>query len=242
MRIGPALWAVVAVTAAQALLGCRGTEAPAESAAGARVVSVAPVPGAFDAETLPVEEFAQRIDRASIPVVTSEQPSRGPVGAPVTIHVFSDFECPFCARAVPVLREVEAEFGGSVRIVWHDFPLPAHPHAELAAVAGALVYRERGGAAFWRFHDAVFDAAPDGLDEHLVRTLAKREGVDSPRIDAALPSGADGRLAADAKTAETAGVEGTPAFIVNDWMVTGVMPYPVFRALVARALSETKRH
>ena len=237
MRKAPALWAVVAVTAAQALLGCGGKEAPAESAAGA---VLAPAPGAFDAEALPVEEFARRIDPASVPVVSSAQPSRGPADAPVTIHVFSDFECPFCAQAVPVLREVEGEFGGSVRIVWHDFPLPSHEHAELAAVAGALVFRERGGAAFWRFHDAIFDAAPGGLDETLVRTLAKREGVDSARIDAALPTGADGRLAAEVKSAEAAGVEGTPAFIVNDWMVTGVMPYPVFRALVVRALAESK--
>jgi len=237
--MSPALWAVVVVTTAQALLGCGGKEAPAESAAGAHL---APTPGAFDAEAPPVEEFARRLDHAAIPVVTSEQPSRGSAAAPVTIQVFSDFECPFCAQAVPVLREVEGEFGGNVRIVWHDFPLPAHQHAELAAVAGVLVFRERGGAAFWRYHDAIFDAAPGGLDEKLVRTLAKREGVDPARIDAALPTGADGRLAADVRIAEAAGVEGTPAFIVNDWMVTGVMPYPIFRALVVRALTESKRH
>lgn len=237
MRKGVALWAVVVATA-QALLGC-----------GERPEPVAP-PGRGErppvaveaAETIDVDAFAERIDRGLIPAVSGDNPSRGPVGAPVTIHLFSDFECPFCAHAVPVLRELESEFGGNVRTVWHNFPLPSHPHAELAAVAGVLVYRARGGAAFWRFHDALFDAAPDGLDESVIYWLAGREGVSPGRLRAALGTGADGRLAADMAAGDKAGVEGTPAFLVNDRRVTGVIPYTAFRALVMVTLAEAKSH
>jgi protein-disulfide isomerase len=158
----------------------------------------------------------------------------------VTIHLFSDFECPYCARVSPVLREIEAEFGGNVRTVWHNFPLPHHPHAELAAVAGVLVYRARGGAAFWRFHDAVFEAAPRGLDPTIIEFLANREGVAPARLRAAVPTGADGRIAADVAAGDAAGIDGTPAFFVNDRMVTGVLPYSEFRALVLRALDEAR--
>jgi protein-disulfide isomerase len=159
----------------------------------------------------------------------------------VTIHLFSDFECPYCARVPPLLREIEAEFGGNVRTVWHNFPLPHHPHAELAAVAGVLVYRTRGGAAFWRFHDAVFEAAPrSGLDQTIIEYLASREGVAPAHLRAAVSTGADGRIAADVAAGDEAGVEGTPAFFVNDRMVTGTLPYPEFRALVRTALAEAR--
>jgi protein-disulfide isomerase len=190
------------------------------------------------AETIDVDAFAERIDPSLVPPASADCPSRGPSGAPVTIHLFSDFECPYCAHAVPVLREIESEFGGSVRTVWHHLPLPSHPHAELAAVAGVLVYRLRGGAAFWRFHDALFDQAPDGLEDSVIHRLASREGVSRESLRAAEASGADGRLAADLAAADKAGIEGTPAFLVNDRRVTGVIPYAAFRALVLVALSE----
>jgi protein-disulfide isomerase len=234
-----AFWAVV-VTAAQALLGCGGTKSPAGAPAGERVVRWAPAPGAFDTDAVPVEDFARRLEPGAVPPVTSDLPSRGPAGAPVTIQLFSDFECPFCAQAAPIVREIEAEFGSNVRVLWRNLPLPSHRHAELAAVAATLVYRARGGAAFWRFHDALFDAAPGGLDEPLIERLAKREGVARDSIRAALETGAGGSLAADLRAGDAAGVEGTPAFVVNDWLVTGVVPYPLFRSLVARALAEAR--
>jgi protein-disulfide isomerase len=210
------------------------------AASTARAPSAAPHAPAAPVETVDVDAFAERIEAGRIPLASAELPSRGPATAPVTIHLFSDFECPYCARVAPVLREIEVEFGGNVRTVWHNFPLPHHEHAELAAVAGVLVYRARGGAAFWRFHDAVFEAAPYGLDRTIIEFLANQEGVTPATLRAALPTGADGRVAADIAAGDLAGVQGTPAFFVNDRMVTGVLPYPEFRALVRTALNEAR--
>jgi protein-disulfide isomerase len=235
-------WAA-ALAAAQALVGCGGAGATAAiDAAVAPGEQGAAGPGGIERAAIPpVEEFAERVDPSRAPPpVTSDSPSRGPLGAPVTIRVFSDFECPFCGQAAPVLRDIEAEFGGNVRTVWYNFPLPGHPHAELAAVAGALVYRKGGGAAFWRYHDDVFKAARSGLDERVIAGLAAREGVDAASIDRALADGAGGRISSDLSTGDSVGVQGTPAFVVNDWMVTGVLPYPLFRALVVRALEEAR--
>jgi protein-disulfide isomerase len=236
MRSEVAHWAVVVATA-QALFGCAAT---AGTATPSERTFARPPFGVPDAATIDVDAFSERVDLGLVPPASADCPSRGPAGAPVTIHLFSDFECPYCAHAVPVLREIEREFGGSVRTVWHNFPLPNHPHAELAAVAGMLVYRTRGGAAFWRFHDALFDAAPDGLDETVIHWLASREGVPPATLVAAEASGVDGRLAAEIAAAERAGIEGTPAFLVNDRRVTGVIPYAAFRALVLVALSEAQ--
>ena len=228
-----ALGAVVA-TALALLDGCTGVQTlPGEQALAG--------PGASE-NAIDIESFAKRVDPREVPLATADHPSRGPAGAPVTIHLFSDFECPYCRGVGPVLREIEAEFGGNVRTVWHNFPLPGHPHAELAAVASVLVYQRRGGAAFWRLHDAMFDAAAGGLDPGIIEALARREGVDPATLRAALATGADGRVALDIATGNAAGIEGTPAFFVNDRMVTGVLPYPEFRALVLRALADAKNN
>src|SRR5262249_46375104 len=101
--------------------------------------------------------------------------------------------------------------------------------------------KTHGGAAFWRYHDIVFEEQ-QALDEVLIRKFAAREGVAPEAVDAALATGADGRVAADVRLGEAAGVQGTPAYLVNDWFVTGILPYPEFRALIARALSESKRN
>jgi len=232
MKRRAALGAVVATAALALLDGCGGVQTmPGEHALAGPLARE---------DAIDIESFAKRIDPREIPLATADHPSRGPRGAPVTIHLFSDFECPYCRGVGPVLREIEAEFGGNVRTVWHNFPLPGHPHAELAAVAGIVVYQRRGGAAFWRFHDAMFQAAEGGLDPRVIEVLARREGVDSASLRAALATGADGRVAADIAAGDASGVEGTPAFFLKDRMVTGVLPYPEFRALVLRALAEAK--
>jgi protein-disulfide isomerase len=177
--------------------------------------------------------------RARVPVPSPDAPSRGPVGAPVTIQIFSDFECPFCAMAAPLVRELESEFGGSVRVVWRNLPLSMHPHAELAAETGLEIYAERGGAAFWRFHDATFAAQRNGLDENVISALAEAQGVDRQRYHAALAARTHApKIEADLNAADLAGINGTPAFFVNDWLAVGALPYPEMRLIVMQALRD----
>ena len=60
---------------------------------------------------------------------------RGSADAPVTIVEFSDYQCPSCKRAQPVLEQVLQEFKGKVRLVHKDFPVPSHKGARPAAEA-----------------------------------------------------------------------------------------------------------
>ena len=137
---------------------------------------------------------------------------RGPVVAPVTVVEYGDFECPFCGRAEPVVRELLADFG-DLRYVWRNLPLnDVHPHAQLAAEAA-----EAAGAqgAFWPMHDLLLDhqralRAPD-----LIR-YAEGLGLDADRFaeDLRRHAGA-GRVAEDVDGADLSGVSGTPTFFVN---------------------------
>ena len=249
---------VVALAATLTLNGCAGgappraaPETPAGQPAGERSPGdsgpvMAPGPGApadaASASSAPPDLAATRFETSRVPVPSADAPSRGPADAPVTIQIFSDFECPFCALAAPVVRELEGEFGGRIRVVWRNLPLPMHPHAGLAAATALEVYAERGGAAFWRFHDGIFAAQRSGLTDERIEGLAKAEGVDPKRYHAALASHThDARIEADVKAGDAAGVNGTPAFFVNSYFTIGVLPYAEMRAIVLQALKETGR-
>jgi protein-disulfide isomerase len=211
--------------------------APPSAASGTPVTAAPPATASAPA---PAELAATRVDPSRVPVPSADAPTRGPANAPVTLQVFSDFECPFCAMAAPVVRELEGEFGGSLRVVWRNLPLPMHPHAVLAAETALEVYAERGGASFWRFHDATFAAQRQGLDEHLLEKLALDEGVDRGRYHDALAKHTHAaKIQADLDAGDAAGINGTPAFFVNNYFTIGALPYPEMRAIVVQALKDS---
>src|SRR5258708_2608744 len=77
-------------------------------------------------------------------------PVRGPRFAPVTIVVWNDFQCPFCARLAPPLAELLASSPQDVRLAWKDMPLPFHPTAVPAAIAARAAGAQ---GKFWQMHD-----------------------------------------------------------------------------------------
>ena len=101
-------------------------------------------------------------------------PARGAATAPIVILLFSDFECPYCARVEPVLEEVRKTFQKEVQVVFKHNPLPIHPHAPLAHEAAAEAARQ---GKFWEMHDALFANQRELELPHLV-ARAERLGLD----------------------------------------------------------------
>jgi len=184
------------------------------------------------AETPPPPETKQ------VPLL-STAPSRGPAKAPVVIQMFSDFQCPFCKRVEPTLAELEKDMKGQIRIVWRHLPLPFHQYAQLAAEAAEEVRAQRGDAAFWSYHDLLFEAQgePDALARENLVEMARRLGVDPVRFEAALDSGVHkARVEGDHALANAVGISGTPAFVINDYYLSGAQPLQAFKKLVKLAL------
>jgi protein-disulfide isomerase len=76
---------------------------------------------------------------------------------------------------------------------------------------------------------------------NVIETLAVDEGVDVVRLRGVLANGThDARIDADVRTGDAVGVNGTPAFLVNDWLAIGLLPYAEFSAVVRHALSERR--
>jgi protein-disulfide isomerase len=155
-------------------------------------------------------------------VAEAGSPARGPAGAPITIIEFSDFECPFCNRVLPTLEQAITTYGDQIRLVFRQFPLNIHPHAQKAAEA-SLCADEQG--KFWQLHDAMFaDQKNLGVDQ--LKAKAAELGLDSAAFDACLDSGKfAARIAADMADGQAAGVNGTPALFVNGRFLSGAVPF-----------------
>jgi Na+/H+ antiporter NhaA len=147
-----------------------------------------------------------------IDVDTERDHFRGPADAPVTVVEYGDFECPYCGRAEPVVRELLQAFG-DVRYVWRHLPLSdVHPNAQLAAEAAEAAAVQ---GAFWEMHDLLLDHQ-DALQPRDLISYAERLGLDTGRFLEDLRSHAGApRVAEDVDSADLSGVSGTPTFFVN---------------------------
>jgi protein-disulfide isomerase len=137
---------------------------------------------------------------------------RGPIDAPVTLVEYGDFECPYCGRAEPIVRELLRDFG-DVSYIWRHLPLSdVHPRAQLAAEA-AEAAAEQG--AFWEMHDVLLEHQ-DRLGPSDLAQYAEQLGLDVERFTADLQghTGA-ARIADDVDSADLSGVSGTPTFFLN---------------------------
>jgi len=157
----------------------------------------------------------------------------GPDTAAVTIIVWSDFQCPFCAKAVPVLQQVRAKYGDDVRIVFRHLAMAYHRKAGLAAEA-AVAAAEQG--KFWAFHDRVF-AQFGSLDRADLERFATSAGLDLMKFKAAL----DDRRYRDAVVAESAsalalGVDGTPTMFINGQPISGARDFVTMDRIVGAHL------
>ncbi len=136
----------------------------------------------------------------------------GDPAAPVTVLEYGDYECPYCAAAAPVLRQLVEESDGRVRLVFRHFPLAGnHPHALTAALAA-----EAAGAqgAFWPMHDLLF-ARQDRLSDVALRAYAEELGLDGSRVVGEAAQEFAGKVMADFEQGLEDEVAGTPTVIVD---------------------------
>ncbi len=173
-----------------------------------------------------------RSTREIVQIPVEDSPVRGSNTASVTVVEFSDFQCPFCSRAAPIVTKLLAEFKGQVRLVFKHLPLPFHPHARLAAAA-AEAAREQG--KFWEMHDLLFQNM-DALERSDLLGYAQQLGLDVSRFETALDNPETyARLERDLDQARRVGANGTPTFFVNGLRLTNYTETP-FRRAIQRAL------
>jgi protein-disulfide isomerase len=147
-----------------------------------------------------------------IKIATDGDPVRGPASATVTIVEFSDFQCPYCAKAAVQVKEILNKYPKDVRLIFKQFPLDIHSQAAVAAEA-SLAAQAQG--KFWEMHDRLY-ANFRSISKARILVWAQEVGLDLTRFKTDLDSHKYvARITAEEKQGEDAGVVGTPSFYIN---------------------------
>ncbi len=178
--------------------------------------------------------------KAVYKVPVDDSPVRGPADALVTIVESSDFECPFCKRVGPTMKQVEENYRGKVRFVFKHNPLPFHPKAMPAAIAAEEGRAQGGTAKFWEMHDRLFESAP-ALDRPALEAVAQAAGLDMTAFRKALDENRhESRIRRDQALVNGVGANGTPSFFVNGRKIAGAVPYETFKAVIDEELARAE--
>ena len=161
----------------------------------------------------------------------------GAAGAPVTLVEFSDFDCPFCGRFHPTLKQLSQKFGDKLRVVYRQYPITSlHPNAFKAAEASLCAHDQD---KFWEMHDVMFQEQ-GRLSIRELKEKAGRIGLDAKKFDGCLDSGRyTGKVQDDLGEGGRVGVTGTPALFVNGVPVEGgAVSIEVISKLIEKELAK----
>jgi protein-disulfide isomerase len=158
-----------------------------------------------------LSRYNQGFNKSRSTFKPDERQCLGPKDAKITLVEFSDFECPACAAARPILEEyVKAR--PTVRLCWMAYPLPMHTNAMYAGQA-ALFARESG--KFWPMHDALFDNQLS-ISEEFIRSLLTKQGLDVKAFEKVVASKKYvAEIEAMKELGKKAGVDSTPSIFLN---------------------------
>lgn len=169
-------------------------------------------------------------------------PALGPEDAPVEIVVFSDFQCPYCARLEPLLRQIHQIWPKEVRVAVKSFPLSSHRSARLAAEAADAAAAQ---GCYWPFRQRLFDffANQKGpLTRDRLSAIAVEAGLDVYEFERDLNLGLFGpAVDRDREDGEEAGVSSTPTLFVDGWLWTGERSIDALRPAIELLLAAKGR-
>jgi protein-disulfide isomerase len=183
----------------------------------------------FDSRVDPVEEEKRQQQALLAGLTDGKFPAMGPKDAPVTMVIFSDFECPFCAQLEKSLKnDFLPNEGDKLRVIFRYFPLDGHPWARQAAEAAACA-QAQGDKYFWNFHDYFFEHQREIRTENLSQKAAELGAGLNGFDRAAFATCVEQNKVAtaidrDVKFGEEAGVGSTPTVFVNGQRIAGFRP------------------
>lgn len=167
--------------------------------------------------------------KATYKVEVGDAYAKGPADAKVTIVEWSDFQCPFCSRVVPTIKQLSDKYGNDIRIAFKHNALPMHNRAKAAAIAAEAAGKQ---GKFWEMHDLLFANQKELTDENFAK-WAGDLGLDVEKFKADMADPAVAKkVDENQKQGTTLGARGTPAFFVNGRYLSGAQPVEAFSALI----------
>ncbi len=188
---------------------------------------------------------AKLINDELVPAV-ADLPFRGTADAPVTIVEFSDFQCPYCARATDTMHKLVEKHADKIRLVYVQFPLESiHPWARPASIA-SICASNQSNDAFWTLHDKYFEDQREINEDNIIEKsqgYLADAGIDMDQWMTCSTDDASEGYQAASDLVDTSlqlgakhGVGSTPVFFVNGHLVNGAQPLETFEEAVNEAL------
>ncbi len=172
--------------------------------------------------------FILRKNQPAIPtthISSSQAKSKGPVDAPIQIHEYSDFQCPACMKALPVMNDLMTKFSNQIYFVFHHFPLESHNLSLIAHQAAECAAEQN---QFWAFHDELYTQqaqwsfVSDPTEQFL--RYAKKSEVNLDIFAKCLADPAvKRRILTERKESERLRISSTPTFFINGERVLGAV-------------------
>jgi protein-disulfide isomerase len=174
----------------------------------------------------------QHAPSLAIPVGETDH-AQGPADAPVTLVEYGDYECPYCGRAYPVVKQLQEKLGPTLRFVFRNFPLNTiHEHAGVAAQAAEAA---GGQGKFWEMHDILYEHQQE-LAEADLNSYALKIGLEIYQFEADLSGERFAkRVRADFRGGVRSGVNGTPTFFINGLRYNGEHTYEALLEALEKA-------
>ncbi len=177
-----------------------------------KIASAGKTKDAVRAELLKFAAAPENLLDDPIKIAIDGDPVRGPSNARLTIVEFSDFQCPYCAKATAEVKQILDKYPKDVRFIFKQFPLDIHSQAAVAAEA-SLAAQAQG--KFWEMHDKLYANFRD-INRVRILSWAREIGLDVKRFTADLDSHKyRTRVTTEEKQGEDAGVVGTPTFYID---------------------------
>lgn len=168
-------------------------------------------------------------------VESTDDPYMGGVNAKVVIVEFSDYQCPFCLQAFPIVQDIIQTYGNKIKFIYRDFPNPlSHPDAQKAAEA-ARCAGEQG--KYWPMHDLIFTYQSD-MSVTALKRYAQQLSLNEKTFNHCLDSGQMyQKVQEDFNAGYAAGVRGTPTFFINGRQFQRVIPREEFKSIIDQLLA-----
>jgi protein-disulfide isomerase len=183
-------------------------------------------------EDVTSDPFAEIVKKINL----KGEPMKGGKNAKVTIVEYSDFQCPYCARAHDTIEnQVLKEYGDKVRLVHKNFPLAFHKWAEPAAIAAECAF-DQNADAYWKVYNYMYknqsSVTPENVKEKSLESLGDTK-IDKAKFDDCYDNKKTlDRVKADMTEGQQVGVSGTPAFLINGRKISGAQPFQNFKAVI----------
>ena len=186
------------------------------------------------------EEEAAETALKNIPEVTDQDHIRGNKDAKVVLIEYSDYQCPYCNKFHPTMKEVMDNYGDQIAWVYRHFPLSFHPYAQILGEASECVAAYAGNDAFWTFSDdiyasmsdeSIYDEDGETISDETILSKAVNAGANRDEIAKCLDnSEMTNKVKNQAAAGGQAGITGTPGTVIVSEkggyeLIPGALPY-----------------